>query len=76
MKKKIIFSAIMGAFTTGIISFILIVINMGFTSQFVSAWLRSWLVAYLVAVPAILLIAPKVQMLVDNIFKDIIADQE
>lgn len=76
MKKKIFFAAIMGAFTTGIISFILIVINAGFTEQFLNVWLRSWIVAYVVAVPAILLIAPKVQMLVDNIFKDIIADQE
>lgn len=76
MKKKIFFAAIMGASTTGIISFILIVINAGFTEQFLNVWLRSWIVAYVVAVPAILLIAPKVQMLVDNIFKDIIADQE
>lgn len=66
----------MGAFTTGLISFILIVINTELSGQFLTIWLRSWLIAYVVAVPAILLIAPRVQMLVDNIFKDIIADQE
>lgn len=76
MKKKVAFASIMGAVTTGIISFTLILINAGLTAQFLTIWFRSWLVAYVVAVPAILLIAPRVQMLVDNIFKDIIADQE
>ena len=76
MKKKVAFATIMGAVTTGIISFTLIAINAGLTDQFLGIWFRSWIVAYVVAVPAILLIAPRVQMLVDNIFKDIIADQE
>jgi hypothetical protein len=69
MKHKIAFALIMGIVTTGIISFILIAINKGLNENFPSIWLRSWLMAYVVVIPAILLIGPKVQLLVDNLFK-------
>ena len=70
MKHKIAFALIMGIVTTGIISFILIVINIGLNENFLSIWLRSWLMAYMVVIPAILLVGPKVQLLVDNLFKE------
>jgi hypothetical protein len=70
MKHKIAFALIMGIVTTGIISFILIIINKGLHENFLSIWLRSWLMAYVVVIPAILLIGPKVQLLVDNLFKE------
>ncbi len=69
MKQKIAFAFLMGLVTTGIISFTLISINLGFNARFLSTWLRSWAMAYLVVIPAILLIGPQVQKLVDRIFK-------
>ncbi|MCD6068770.1 MAG: hypothetical protein K0S33_3596 [Bacteroidetes bacterium] len=69
MKQKIAFALIMGIITTGIISFTLISINIGFTDTFYKIWFRSWGLAYLVAIPAILLIAPQVQKLVDKFFE-------
>ena len=69
MKHKITFAIIMGVITTGIISFTLITINIGFTNSFLKTWLKSWGIAYLVAIPAILLISPIVQKFVDNLFK-------
>lgn len=68
MKQKIAFALIMGIVTTGIISFTLISINIGFTEKFFSIWLRSWGMAYLVVIPAILIIGPQVQKLVDHLF--------
>lgn len=68
MKNKIAFALIMGIVTTGIISFTLISINVGFTEHFLRIWLRSWGMAYLVVIPAILIIAPRVQQLVDRLF--------
>lgn len=70
MKHKIAFAMIMGIITTGIISCTLISVNIGFTERFWSIWLKSWGMAYLVAIPAILLIGPQVQKLVDYLFKE------
>ena len=70
MKHKIAFAMIMGIVTTGIISFTLISINIGFIDKFFQIWTRSWGMAYLVVIPAILLIGPKVQKLVDKLFEE------
>jgi hypothetical protein len=68
MKQKIAFALIMGVLTTGVISFILIAVNLGFTSEFLATWLRSWAMAYVVVIPFILVVAPRVQRLVDKLF--------
>ncbi len=70
MKQKIAFALIMGIVTTGIISFTLISINIGFNNHFLKTWLRSWAMAYVVVIPAILIIAPRIQKMVDNYFKE------
>lgn len=59
---------IMGIITTGIISFTLIMINVGMSDRFWRIWLRSWGMAYMVAIPAILLIAPQIERLVNRLF--------
>jgi hypothetical protein len=70
MKQKIVFALLMGVITTGIISFSLITINVGFTDRFLSIWLRSWMAAYLIVIPVILIVGPQVQKLVNRIVKD------
>lgn len=70
MKQKITFALLMGVITTGIISFTLISINVGFVERFFHIWFRAWAMAYVVVIPAILLIAPQIQKLVDNLFKE------
>lgn len=67
--KNVVFALVMGAITTGIISFALIAINLGFQSNFVSTWLKSWLMAYIFVIPAILFIAPGIEKIVDRIFE-------
>lgn len=77
MKHKLTFALIMGMITTAIISFVLIAVNLGFTENFLMTWLRSWSIAYVLAVSAMLLIAPRVQLLVNNLLKkDVISRQD
>ncbi|MBO9612356.1 MULTISPECIES: DUF2798 domain-containing protein [Dyadobacter] len=75
MRQKIAFAMIMGIVTTGIISFTLISVNIGFVANFLVIWLKSWSMSYLIVIPAILLIGPKVQKLVDDIFKDTLTQE-
>lgn len=64
MKQKIAFALIMDIVTTGIISFTLITVNLGWTNFQVAIWLKSWAIAYLIVIPAILMISPLVEKLV------------
>jgi len=66
MKNKIAFALYMGVITTGIISFSLIAINLGFTENFLKVWLKSWGMAYVLVIPAILIIGPRVQKVIDQ----------
>lgn len=70
MKKKIAFAMIMGIVTTAIVSFTLIAVNVGFGDEFLTVWVRSWMLAYIVAIPAILVIAPKIEKLVGYLFRE------
>lgn len=66
LKQRVTFALLMGIVTTCLISFILVVVNVGFTEKFLFIWFRSWSIAYLVVIPAILLIGPRVQALVNR----------
>jgi hypothetical protein len=70
VKNKIVFALIMGIVTTCIISFTLVSVNIGYTEKFFRIWLRSWGLAYLVVIPAILIIGPLIQKLVDKLLKE------
>jgi hypothetical protein len=69
LKRKIAFALSMGMVTTGIVSFVLIAFNLGFTDRFALIWLRSWMVGYALAIPAILLIGPRLQAQVDRLIR-------
>jgi hypothetical protein len=68
-KRKIAFALSMGVVTTGIISFVIIALNLGFSEIFLLTWLRSWAVAYVIVIPAILLIGPRLQAQVDRFIR-------
>ncbi|APA00174.1 DUF2798 domain-containing protein [Flavobacterium commune] len=70
MKQKIVFALLMGIFTTGIISFALIALNIGFSDIFFKIWFKSWLLAYLMVIPIILIIGPIIKKLVDRMFSN------
>jgi len=68
MKQKIAFALIMGSITTGIISFTLILFNIGFSEKFLGVWLKSWAMAYIVVIPAILILSPLIEKFVKKMF--------
>jgi hypothetical protein len=57
----------MGIVTTGVVSFILIAFNLGFSDKFALMWLRSWGMGYAIAIPAILMIGPRLQARIDRL---------
>ena len=67
LKRKIAFALSMGIVTTGIVSFVLIALNVGFSDRFALVWLRSWGVGYAIAIPAILMIGPRMQARIDRL---------
>lgn len=69
LKQRIVFALLMGIVTTGIISFTLISINVGYIDNFLRIWLRSWAMAYGVVIPAILFIGPRLQAIVNKLIK-------
>jgi hypothetical protein len=68
-KQRIVFSLLMGLVTSGIISLTLVGINIGFGSHFWKIWPRSWAIACAIAIPVILLLGPKLQLVVYRIVK-------
>jgi hypothetical protein len=66
LKRKVAFALSMGVVTTGVISFALLALNLGFPQEFLSMWLRSWGIGYLIVTPAILLIGPRLQARIDR----------
>ena len=68
LQQRIAFALTMGCITTGLISFAVILLNLGFREDFVHLWARSWGFGYLVVIPALLIVAPRVQGLVDKVF--------
>lgn len=69
MKRKIAFSLLMGVVTTGIISFVLLALNLGFSKEFTLTWLRSWAIGYVIVIPAILLLGPRLQLQIRRLVK-------
>jgi hypothetical protein len=69
LKRRIAFALTMGVVTTGIISFVILALNLGFTDRFARVWLRSWGTAYAIVIPAILLIGPRVQARIDRLIR-------
>lgn len=68
LQQRVAFALIMGAITTGLISFAVILRNLGLREDFVHLWVRSWGFGYMVVIPALLIVAPRVQGLVDKAF--------
>jgi hypothetical protein len=69
VKQRMVFALLMGIVTTGIISFTLISMNVGYTHNFSRIWLKSWATAYGVVIPAIFFIGPRLQAIVNKIVK-------
>jgi hypothetical protein len=69
VKPKIVFAFLMGIVTTGLVSFTVVLVNLGLTEAFWQIWLKSWAVAYFVIVPIILIVSPVIERFVGFLFK-------
>ena len=70
VKHKIVFAFLMGILTTGLVSFTVILANLGFTEMFWRVWVKSWSMAFLVIVPIILIVSPVIERFVGFLFKE------
>ena len=59
MKKfHLVFSLLMGAMMISIMTFVITLVNIGWSDQFLGSWLRAFCIAYVVGVPVIFFLAP------------------
>ncbi len=70
VRQKIVFAFLMGIVTTGLVSFTVVLVNLGFTEAFWRSWIRSGSVAYLVIIPIILIVSPIVERFVGFLFRE------
>lgn len=57
-KYHLVFSIIMGAMMVFIMTFVITLVNVGWTVNFISQWMRAFGIAYFIAVPVIFFVAP------------------
>ncbi len=60
----------MGVITTGIISFTLLSVTIGYSASFIPTWLRSWGISYVIVIPCILIIGPLIEKLTGKLFSE------
>jgi hypothetical protein len=70
LKQRIVIALLMGIVPTGVVSFLVMWMNFGFSETFLRTWLRSWSIAYVIMVPIIFILAPVVDRLVAFLFKE------
>ena len=70
MKRKyngILFAALTSVVMSLIITFILVLVNNGWTERFWEMWLRGFVVGSLVSIPISLIVIPAVKRMVDKV---------
>jgi len=74
--RRVVFAFLMGIVTTGMVSFTVVLINLGLTNRFWQVWLRSWSLAFPIVVPVILIVSPAIMRSVDFLFRESTARQK
>jgi len=57
-KFHLVFSFIMGAMMISLMTFVITMVNIGWSAQFLGAWLKAFAIAYVIGVPVIFFMAP------------------
>lgn len=68
MKIQIASARLVGITTTGLTTFALNYLNLGFGGSFVKVWKRPWGLAHLIVIPLILAFGPKLRELIPKHF--------
>ena len=57
-KFHLVFSLIMGATMIFLMTFVITLVNVGYSETFLSTWMKAFAIAYVVGVPVIFFLAP------------------
>ncbi|MEO8654793.1 MAG: DUF2798 domain-containing protein [Ramlibacter sp.] len=57
-KFHLVFSLLMGATLISVMTFVITLINVGYSDAFLLTWMKAFAVAYVVGVPVIFFLAP------------------
>jgi hypothetical protein len=57
-KFHLVFSLVMGAMMIFIMTFVITLVNVGWSTQFLMTWMKAFGIAYVVGVPVIFFLAP------------------
>ena len=57
-KFHLVFSILMGAMMISIMTFVITMVNVGWSEQFLGLWMKAFAIAYVVGVPVIFFLAP------------------
>jgi tellurite resistance protein TehA-like permease len=60
-KQEVKFAIVMSFIATFFVSFVIVVVNLGFKPNFMLVWMRSWGIAFALVALAILFLAPQVR---------------
>jgi uncharacterized membrane protein len=57
-RNELKFASLMSLLTTFFVTFVIVMVNVGFTEKFFLIWIRSWLIAFVLVGLSILYVAP------------------
>ena len=57
-RNELKFASLMSLVTTFFVTFVIVMVNVGFTEKFFLIWMRSWLIAFVLVGLSILYVAP------------------
>jgi hypothetical protein len=60
-RNELKFASLMSLVTTFFVTFVIVMVNVGFTEKFFLVWMRSWLIAFVLVGLSILYIAPVIR---------------
>lgn len=60
-RNELKFASLMSLVTTFFVTFVIVMINVGFTDKFILVWMRSWLIAFVLVGLSILYVAPVIR---------------
>lgn len=65
--ERVTFSFLMAFFMSAVISFFMVLVNVGFQSAFIGTWLTTWGTALLIAFPAACILPKQIGKVMRNI---------
>jgi len=65
----LVFGIAVSLFMSSCMSFVMTVVNIGFTQRFFIAWIRAFVIGFAVALPVSLIIIPVIRKNIEKVFK-------